>query len=111
EVLGLNLQGTELVSLSACETGKGVIDYSEGVYGLIRAFRTAGAKHVLMTLSSVGDKAAKEFMVTFYDFWLSSGEGRSPADALHETRLYFIEHENPAYRDPEFWSPYVMVGP
>ncbi len=110
EVLGLNLQGTELVSLSACDTGKGVIDYSEGVYGLVRAFRTAGAKNVLMTLTPVGDKSSREFMETFYDNWLSSKKNISPAQALHKTRLAFIHHTNPAYRDPAIWSPYVMVG-
>ncbi|MCI5149953.1 MAG: CHAT domain-containing protein [Candidatus Electrothrix sp. MAN1_4] len=110
EVLGLNLQGTELVSLSACDTGKGVMDYSEGVYGLVRAFRTAGAQNVLMTLTPVGDKSSREFMETFYDNWLGSTENISPAQALHQTRLDFINHTNPAYRDPAVWSPYVLVG-
>ncbi|CAK8718434.1 hypothetical protein GMJAKD_07665 [Candidatus Electrothrix aarhusensis] len=110
EVLGLNLQGTELVSLSACDTGKGVIDYSEGVYGLVRAFRTAGAKNVLMTLTPVGDEVSKDFMTTFYDNWLSSEDNISPAQALHKTRLDFIHHKNTAYRDPAVWSPYVLVG-
>ena len=110
EVLGLNLQGTELVSLSACDTGKGVVDYSEGVYGLVRAFRTAGAKNVLMTLTPVGDEVSKDFMTTFYDNWLSSEDNISPAQALHKTRLNFIHHKNTAYRDPAVWSPYVLVG-
>jgi CHAT domain-containing protein/Tfp pilus assembly protein PilF len=104
EVAGLNLQGTELVSLSACDTGKGVVDYSEGVYGLVRAFRTAGAQSVLMTLSPVRAGESKEFMVKFYDLWLSSN--LTPAEAMHKTRLHFIK-EN---RKPEFWSPYVLVG-
>ena len=107
----MNLQGTELVSLSACKTGLGVIDYSEGVYGLIRAFRTAGAQNVLMTLSPVGDKAAKEFMIKFYEIWLSLPEGTAPSDALNRTWRYFINHPEAKYRDPAFWSPYVMVGP
>jgi len=110
EVLGLNLRGTELVSLSACDTGKGVIDYSEGIYGLVRAFRTAGAESVLMTLRPVGDRAARNFMVKFYDIWLSSKEGITPGEALHLTRLHFINHPKKAYRDPNFWSPYVLVG-
>ncbi|MGB5685857.1 MAG: CHAT domain-containing protein, partial [Candidatus Electrothrix sp.] len=110
EVLGLNLQGTELVSLSACDTGKGVVDYSEGVYGLVRAFRTAGAKNVLMTLTPVGDKSSRDFMETFYDNWLSSEDNISPAQALHKTRLDFIHHKDPAFRDPTVWSPYVLVG-
>ncbi len=106
EVLGLNLHGTELVSLSACETGKGVLDYSEGVYGLVRAFRTAGAKSVLMTLTPVGDKASREFMTTFYDKWLSSETSISPAEALHQTRLQFIHDKKP----PQDWAPFVLVG-
>jgi CHAT domain-containing protein len=111
EVLGLNLRGTELVSLSACDTGKGVIDYSEGVYGLVRSFRTAGAQNVLMTLRPVGDKSARDFMEQFYVQWLCSPEIISPSKALHQTRLFFIEHpDNELYRQPEVWSPYVMVG-
>jgi CHAT domain-containing protein len=110
EVLGLNLQGTELVSLSACDTGKGVIDYSEGVYGLVRAFRIAGAQSVLMTLRPVGDRSSREFMETFYENWLGSPDNPSPSEALHQTRLDFIRHENLAYRKPVVWSSYVMVG-
>jgi CHAT domain-containing protein len=106
EVLGLNLHGTELVSLSACETGKGVVDYSEGVYGLVRAFRTAGAKNVLMTLTPVGDKSSRDFMETFYDNWLSSKKNISPAEALHETRLKFIREGKPV----QDWAPFVLVG-
>ena len=110
EVLGLNLQGTLLVSLSACDTGKGVIDYSEGVYGLVRAFRTAGARSVLMTLRPVGDRSSEDFMEAFYERWLGSPDSIGPAEALHQTRLYFIGHPNERYREPEIWSPYVMVG-
>ena len=110
EVLGLNLQGTELVSLSACDTGKGVVDYSEGVYGLVRAFRTAGAQSVLMTLWPVGDESSRVFMESFYDIWLSS-ENLTPAEALHKTRLRFIENPpKPGYDNPAVWSPYVLVG-
>jgi CHAT domain-containing protein/Tfp pilus assembly protein PilF len=106
EVLGLNLHGTELVSLSACDTGKGVLDYSEGVYGLVRAFRTAGAKNVLMTLTPVDDKSARNFMETFYDKWLSSAKNISPAEALHQTRLQCIRDKKPT----KDWAPYVLVG-
>jgi CHAT domain-containing protein len=118
EVLGLNLQGTELVSLSACDTGKGVVDYSEGVYGLVRAFRTAGAANVLMTLTPVGDKSSRDFMETFYENWLYPDDQeknwfdgarkstRSPAEALHQTRLDFIRNNRPV----KDWAPYVLVG-
>jgi len=113
EVTGLNLQGTELVSLSACDTGKGTIDYSEGVYGLVRAFRTAGAQNVLMTLWTVGDESSRAFMESFYENWLGGwkeNENPTPSEALHHTRIEFISHKNEDYRDPKIWSPYVLVG-
>ena len=105
EARDLNLEGTELVVLSACDTGKGEVDYSEGVYGLTRAFRIAGAKNILMTLWSLDDALAVEFMKDFYAKWL--GElGQSPADALHETRLAWIVSEDERKRDPRYWAPY-----
>jgi len=110
EALGLNLQGTQLVSLSACDTGKGVQDYSEGVYGLVRALRIAGAQAVLMTLRPVGDRSSRAFMEHFYETWLSAKDNPSPSEALHRTRLYFINHQNEEYRKPEVWSSYVLVG-
>jgi len=110
EASGLNLQGTKLVSLSACSTGKGVVDYSEGVYGLVRAFRTAGAESILMTLWPVGDQSSKDFMTHFYDYYLGSLDPLTPGEALHKTRLDFMKHDNKAYRNPRVWAPYVIVG-
>ncbi|MEM1009464.1 MAG: CHAT domain-containing protein, partial [Myxococcota bacterium] len=104
EVLDLNLEGTQLVTLSACETGEGEIDYSEGVYGLIRAFRIAGAQHILMTLRKVEDEAAFQFMDSFYFNWFENGKFDNPAVALRKTKLDFIKQGKPT----EFWSPYVL---
>ena len=106
EAAALDLSAVRLCVLSACETGKGVVDYSEGVYGLVRAFRTAGAANVLMTLTPVGDTASRDFMTTFYDKWLSSEKNISPAEALHQTRLQFIHNKKPV----QDWAPYVLVG-
>ncbi|MEM1003718.1 MAG: CHAT domain-containing protein, partial [Bacteroidota bacterium] len=105
EAIDLNLEGTQLVTLSACETGEGELDYSEGVYGLIRVFRIAGAQHILMTLRKVGDEAAFQFMSEFYFRWFENGMFENPAKALRETKLDFIRKGKPT----DFWAPYVLV--
>jgi CHAT domain-containing protein/Flp pilus assembly protein TadD len=105
EAQGLNLEGAELVVLSACETARGVVDYSEGVYGLARALRTAGARNVLVTLRPVGDIATRDFMTAFYEHWLTQTHS-DPAAALRATQLDYIKNN----RLPEIWAPYVIVG-
>jgi len=104
EVAGLNLTGTELVVLSACDTGKGTIDYSEGIYGLLRAFRLAGAQNIMMTLWSLQDKSASVFLTSFYKTWLSHSN-MTPLKALRQTQLSFIKQN----KDSKLWAPYVMV--
>ena len=112
EVQDLNLENTELVTLSACDTGKGTLDYSEGVYGLTRAFRTAGARNVLMSLWPLGDQSAREFMARFYRNWLNGPKPKDLAVALRETQLSFIQDDNEQLRDPRVWAPFVLVeGP
>ncbi len=69
EIAEMDLSNTELVVLSACETGLGDIDGSEGVFGLQRAFKMAGAKYVLMSLWNVKDQKTYEFMTAFYKLW------------------------------------------
>ena len=78
EAQASNLDGTELVVLSACETGQGDVDYSEGVYGLVRALRIAGARKVLMTLWPVNDGEAQAFMAEFYRSWLAQAGAAIP---------------------------------
>jgi len=104
EIQDLNLEGTELVVLSACETAQGVIDHGEGVYGMVRALRTAGARHVLVTLRPIGDASAPRFMEQFYLNWLNQ-ERSDPGAAFQAAQAYFIRN-NPRFE----WSPYVMIG-
>jgi tetratricopeptide (TPR) repeat protein len=74
EAANLNLRGTELVVLSACDTGKGDVKNGEGVFGLRRAFQEAGAQDVLMSLWSVPDEETAELMKRFYSKWLGGME-------------------------------------
>ena len=105
EVLALNLQGTELVTLSACETGVGDIQVGEGVYSLNRAFQEAGAKSVLSTLWSIADKQTQLFMQEFYGLILN---GVSAQDALQQTQLKFIQQKDT--QDPFFWAGFTVMG-
>ena len=84
------------------------MDYSDGVYGLTRAFRIAGARSVLMTLWPVGDASAKAFMLQFYRHWFSAGM-KDAAVALQKTRQAFIQHRTLAWREPRVWAPFVLV--
>ncbi len=111
EVLDLDLTGTELVALSACDTGRGEVDSSEGVYGMVRAFQIAGAGNVLMTLWALNDGLGTEFVADFYRNWLAAGPAApaDPASALRATQLDWIRSERPEKRDPRHWAPYVLL--
>ncbi|MEO1655758.1 MAG: CHAT domain-containing protein, partial [Bacteroidota bacterium] len=99
----LNLDNTELVVLSACETGKGDILQGEGVYGLQRGFLAAGAKNILMSLWSVDDEATQKLMTAFYKFWLSGKEKRQALKlAQNEIRK--------EYKYPYYWGGFVLIG-
>ena len=102
EISQMNLSNTELVVLSACETGLGDIDGNEGVYGLQRAFKIAGAKYLIMSLWQVPDLETSEFMQTFYREWLG---GKS----IHEAFAFAQRHMRELNTDPYFWGGFVLV--
>ena len=107
DVFGLKLNA-ELVSLSACNTGRGAQVKGEGVMGLTRAFMYAGTPAVSVTLWSVESQSAKEVNVGMYRY-LSQDRGR--AAALREIKLSLLRGEKgDEYRDPFFWAPLVVFG-
>ena len=106
EVLSMDLRGTKLVVLSACETGVGSVHNGDGVYSLNRAFMEAGARNVLATLWAVDDEATAVFMDCFYDFYL---KGDSPRQALKTTKALF--RESTRYNHPYYWAPFTLIGP
>lgn len=105
----LHLDSTELVVLSACETGLGEIVNGEGVYGLQRAFRAAGAKSVLMSLWKVDDLATETLMKNFYKHWLDDGLNKH--DALWQAKLDLRNDKNhPQWALPYYWGAFVLIG-
>jgi len=107
EATGMDLQGTELTTLSACQTGLGDVRSGEGVYGLQRALTVAGSRSTLLTLWKVGDAATQEFMTEFYKR-LRRGESR--ADALAATQATFRNHPNEDYRHVYYWGAFQLTG-
>ena len=103
EAMSLNLDNTELVVLSACETGLGKVHAGEGVYGLQRALLVAGAHNVIMSLFKVDDKASQELMLEFYKDWLKTGNKRQALiDAKREIKKKWPQ--------PIYWGSFVMIG-
>jgi CHAT domain-containing protein len=109
EASQLNLEGTELVVLSACETGLGQQSNSEGVFGLRRGLQEAGANAVLMSMWSVPDKETQELMALFYQKWLG---GMDKPEALRQAQLQERETVRRRYgKDlPYYWGAFVMVS-
>ena len=107
EVAQLDWKGTELVVISACESGRGDIRAGEGVYGLKRAIAVAGARSSLLSLWKVDDAATAAFMQSFYER-LKAGTPR--ADALAATQKQFRQHPIPAWRHPYVWAAFQLSG-
>lgn len=111
EISQMNLSNTELVVLSACETGLGDIQGNEGVYGLQRAFKIAGVKYLIMSLWQVPDKQTSMLMTTFYKKWLdaegsATGEKKmSIPDAFHAAQKELRE----IGLDPYQWAGFVLI--
>ena len=105
EAAGLDLWGTKLVVLSACETGMGDIQNGEGVYGLRRAIGMAGAESQVMSLWKVGDSATQDLMVAYYAN-LILGEGR--AEGLRHVQLQMLHSTR--WNHPFYWASFIQSG-
>ncbi len=105
EASGLDLWGTKLVVLSACDTGNGKVTNGEGVYGLRRALVIAGAESLVMSLWQVDDLATRDLMAGYYRR-LEAGEARS--NALRDVQREIAAR--PKYAHPYYWAAFVAEG-
>ena len=102
EISLMDLRGADLVVLSACETAKGDIT-SEGVFGLQRAFKMAGAQTIIMSLWGVDDQATQILMTEFYNNWI--GKHQSKRDAFRNAQNTVRNQ----YEEPEYWAGFIML--
>jgi len=110
EISGLDLRGTQLVTLSACETGIGKSLIGEGVFGLRRAIQQTGAESILMSLWKVPDRQCADMMTDFYTNWV--GHGESKATALRQASLQMLNAARKKYGSghPVLWSGFILAG-
>lgn len=102
EISKLNLSKTKMVVLSACETGLGEIESTEGVFGLQRAFKLAGVQTLIMSLWKVPDLATSKLMIAFYNNWTSGME-------LHQAFQKAQQLIKKEYPSPYYWAGFVML--
>jgi CHAT domain-containing protein/tetratricopeptide (TPR) repeat protein len=107
EVGGLDLRGTDLVVLSACETGIGEVQRGEGVLGLRRALVLAGARNQVASLWKVSDAATRDLMV---DFYRRLTAGADASAALRDAQLVMLTHPSRQRVHPYYWGSFVVIG-
>lgn len=105
EISTLDLRGLDLVVLSACQTGLGDIVSGEGVFGLQRGFKKAGAKTIIMSLWNVNDESTMKMMTSFYHHYL---EGMSKEGAFHAAQDE-LRKSNPSQQERPDWAAFIML--
>ena len=105
EISQLDFHNLDLVVLSACETGLGLLELG-GVFGLQRGFKKAGAKTILMSLNKVDDEATKILMVEFYRNLM---DGKTKHQSLKNAQRYLRQVDNGKYDKPEYWASFIML--
>ena len=106
EIADVDLRGLDLVVLSACQTGLGDISQGEGVFGLQRGFKKAGANSILMSLWEVNDEATQILMTQFYKNLVS---GQSKRQSLRSAQRYLREYDSGQYDKPEYWAAFIIL--
>jgi len=105
EATGLDLWGTKLVVLSACDTGLGEVRNGDGVYGLRRALVLAGSETQVMSLWPVSDRSTRDLMVGYYTALI---HGRGRGEAIREVQLRMLRTR--AQRHPYYWASFIQSG-
>jgi CHAT domain-containing protein/Tfp pilus assembly protein PilF len=107
EIYNLNIKA-DLVTLSACETGLGMVSKGEGIIGLTRALLYAGSNNVFVSLWSVSDRSTAELMTTFYENLLDVQHKTNYAAAIKASKLKLINGKQ--FSHPYFWAPFILIG-
>lgn len=106
EIADVDFRGLDLVVLSACQTGLGDISQSEGVFGLQRGFKKAGAHSMLMSLWKVDDEASQILMTQFYKNLLA---GQSKRQSLLSAQDYLRKADGGKYDEPKYWGAFILL--